>query len=697
MAESIHFDALIVVTPGDCRRLLPLYPRLISNFNYGKICFIGAHEVGDIAMNDERIKDNSGWIDENALIPFDDVHRCMAERLSRVLNGEPLARGVTGWYYQQFLKMQYSSVCKDEYYMVWDGDTVPCRKISMFSKETGQPYLDLKHEYHPEYFETLGKLLPGFGKVIERSFISEHMLIKCDIMKNLIADIEQNDSIPGTKFWEKIINCIEPEIIFDSAFSEFETYGTYVALRAPNVYKLREWHSFRLGASFFDMDTICDRDFEWLGRDFDAISFEKGQQVSEDNKNLFDNPEYQQKLSAKKMLQLAQMEYKDGYKEIWEDDIQNGQNANERAGGYYQSNEKEERVLIVIEHYDKDQPLERCVESIREVLNPKSYVIVVVNNGLKDDTHYDFLDGHDDVMVISSKERLGYGAACNLGVKASEGNEYNKCDVLLFDCSCVMIFDSLYYLKQALYSRDDIGAVGSVFNYADNKQQLDISFDTEEEYIKYGGKVNVPMNNPCLERVHLSGCSLLVKRNTWDELGGLSEEFPGRSVCEKIFSLEMLKHGKRMMVVRNSYVYRSGANNNDAEKTDETIRDKYGFDFKLYVFPSKAVISRIPYDSHERFRVLDYGCGLGSDIKAIRSIFPNSQVMGVEPNANLLSIVRRTEEVFGSIDEILEFYEGETFDILIIDQTVLNAMDEEKKRFISALLSENAAVLTREL
>ena len=33
------------------------------------------------------------------------------------------------------------------------------QNIKMFKEETGQPYFDLKHEYHPEYFETMGKIL----------------------------------------------------------------------------------------------------------------------------------------------------------------------------------------------------------------------------------------------------------------------------------------------------------------------------------------------------------------------------------------------------------------------------------------------------------------------------------------------------------------------------------------------------------
>lgn len=702
MAENIHFDVLIVVTPKDCERLLPLYPRLIGNFGYGNICFIGSEEVGNIARNDDGIKDHSDWMDENDLIPFSEVYDCMSKRLETYLKGEKLARAVVGWYYQQFLKMQYSMVCEDEYYMVWDGDTVPCRKINMFSPETGQPYLDLKHEYHLEYFETMGKILPGFRKVIERSFISEHMLIRCDIMKALIAEIENNDSIPGTRFWEKIINCIEPAKIYDSSFSEFETYGTYVALREPNVYKLREWHSFRLGASFFDMNTICDRDFEWLGKDFDAISFEKGQKVREDNKNFFDNPEYQQKLSAKKMLQLAQMEYREGYKEIWADDIQNSKNANVNEGGFYLTDDRENRVLIVVNHDDKDQPLQRFVETIRDVLNPESYMIVVVENGLEPE-EYDFVNEHKDVMIVSSGEKISFGAACNLAVSESAKTEYKNCDVFLLDCDCVLIFDALYFLKEALYSREDIAAVGSVSNYADNKQQLDISFDNDEEYIKYGVKVNVPMKDPCLERVLLSSYSLLIKRSFWNEIGGLDESCQDKKLCEKLFSLEALKQGKRLMVVRNSYVYRPNWDEGDKQditlddaQTDEIIREKYGFDFSRYELPSRAVISRIPFDNTARFNVLDFGCGLGSDIKAIKSIFPNAEIMGIESNGKLYSIVHKTEKVLESLDEVMEFVDDETFEVLIIDRSTLEAMGEEEQMLVSSLLKENALVLTRD-
>ena len=329
------FDTLVVITPKDFVRLRSNYRRLIRWLPKGKVIFIGNTDVGELVEelkgtlksyipdktgnnsgNAEGYADRIGYIDENDILSFDDVHKVMEDKMQPLLRGKELPRGVTGWYYQQFLKMEYSRICDSEYYMSWDGDTVPCKYVIMF-KEDGTPYLDLKHEHNELYFKTMGKLIPGLKKLIDASFISEHMLFKCEIMKRLINKIEANDEIPGLRFYEKIIGCIDLEDIQKNGFSEFETYGSFVCLTAPQAYRLREWHSFRLAGEFFDPDKITDEDYEWLGKDFDAISFEKGMTVREDHKNLFDNKEYQCRLSARQMLEIAQEEFLDGYKEVW--------------------------------------------------------------------------------------------------------------------------------------------------------------------------------------------------------------------------------------------------------------------------------------------------------------------------------------------------------------------------------------------
>ncbi len=311
-----EFDALIMTTAADYLRLQNNYHRLVRNLPARRILFVGSLEVGKLVEN-SGFGDKVSFIHEDDILPFATVHALMSKRLETLLQGQSLPRGVTGWYYQQFLKMQYAISCTDTYYLVWDGDTIPCAPFSMFSEED-IPYMDLKHEYHANYFETIGKLLPGMRKCIEKSFISEHMLINKEIMKELIADIEKAENIEGTVFWEKILHAIEVEKIQESSFSEFETYGTYVCFKHPTAYRLRNWHSFRLAGQFFDPETISDEDYAWLSKDFFAASFEKGHTVREDHKNLFDNKKYQEKLTARQMLEIAQQEFKEGYLEVWE-------------------------------------------------------------------------------------------------------------------------------------------------------------------------------------------------------------------------------------------------------------------------------------------------------------------------------------------------------------------------------------------
>lgn len=312
-----EYDALIMTTASDFVRVQNNYHRLVRNLEADRIIFVGSEEVGQL-VNKASLGARVAFINENEIIPFADVHAVMTEQMESLLLGRELPRGVTGWYYQQFLKMQYALLCDKEYYMVWDGDTIPCGPFSMFKDETDIPYMDLKREYHEEYFVTMGRLLPGMKKCIEKSFIAEHMLIRSDIMKALIQDIENNILIEGKCFWEKIIRSIEAERIQESSFSEFETYGTYVCFNYTDSYRLRDWHSFRQGGEFFDPDKIKDEDYLWLSRDFFAISFEKGHFVRADHKNLFDNKRYQEKMSARQMLEIAQEEFKDGYKEIWD-------------------------------------------------------------------------------------------------------------------------------------------------------------------------------------------------------------------------------------------------------------------------------------------------------------------------------------------------------------------------------------------
>lgn len=174
----------------------------------------------------------------------------------------------TGWYFQQFLKIgfAFSSYAKD-YYLIWDADTLPLSQISF--EEKGQLMFTMKNEYHKPYFETIRRLW-NLEKLSDKSFISEHMFIKSDIMKEMIYNMQKGND--GKQEWfYHIIDALEPEE--QNGFSEFESYGTYVTRYYPNLYKERTLNTWRNAGIVFGRN-IKDRDIELLTLDFDIISLE---------------------------------------------------------------------------------------------------------------------------------------------------------------------------------------------------------------------------------------------------------------------------------------------------------------------------------------------------------------------------------------------------------------------------------------
>ncbi len=322
--EKEVYDAIVVITVDDFRRIKPLHRRMVELLPVRRVIFCGNREVGEALQKEigEGIfagaEEKVVFQPEDEILPMPGVRKLWEALKERYKAEKGEKTTGVGWYYQQFLKMAYAFVCPDRYYLTWDGDTVPCKLFSMFS-QNGIPYFDYKREQHEEYFVTLERLL-HLKKVMAPSFISEHMLFCCDYVKEMLECIEKNTDIQGTIWWEKILYSIRPEKLLSNSFSEFETYGTYVAVNHPEAYRLREWHSLRYAAFFFATDGLCDRDWNWLGKDFQAISFERNMGLREDTQNLFNNPRYQEKLTARQLLEIIQEEFEEGdLFEVWDD------------------------------------------------------------------------------------------------------------------------------------------------------------------------------------------------------------------------------------------------------------------------------------------------------------------------------------------------------------------------------------------
>ena len=218
----------------------------------------------------EEIQNNKSCvvIDENSLL--DGMTIGSIKKMFSELNRTKIG---AGWYFQQFLKMAFSlsDYCDTDYYLSWDSDTIPLRKIDFFD-ESGNPYFTMKSEHHVPYFLAIQRLL-DITNYNSHSYIAENMMFNKSIMIELINRIESNSQLEGNTWYEKIVYALVPESVSCMGFSEFETYGNYCLNYHPGFYEERTLPSFRAGG-LIQGRFVSDRILKQLSFDQATASFE---------------------------------------------------------------------------------------------------------------------------------------------------------------------------------------------------------------------------------------------------------------------------------------------------------------------------------------------------------------------------------------------------------------------------------------
>jgi hypothetical protein len=262
---NFKFDCIIPVAGKDCPLLKNLISLVFKNLAPEKLYIITKAPFFFYFRNlDPIIGKNVVLINEDELLSNVNYNT-----IARYLDKVGLNAGTRGWYFQQFLKMGFAlSEYANKYYLTFDADTYPVKPLVFFN-ENGLPYFSMKEENHLPYFQTLEKLL-SLKKSTKQSFISENMLIDVEKMKSLISEIEQS-AVPGENWCEKIINAMPANEI--NAFSEFETYGTYVLNRYPDTYEMRTLNTFRRAGKKYSRFISPDR-LEKKASAYDIVTLE---------------------------------------------------------------------------------------------------------------------------------------------------------------------------------------------------------------------------------------------------------------------------------------------------------------------------------------------------------------------------------------------------------------------------------------
>ena len=221
------------------------------------------------------------------------------------------------------------------------------------------------------------------------------------------------------------------------------------------------------------------------------------------------------------------------------------------------------QISVIIVNYNGLKYLKECFDSLYDKLQNTSFEIIVIDNNSSDGSCSFIKNHYPKVVLIESKENLGFAKGNNKAAKIAQG------DYLLLINNDTIVLDDLAPILPQLKSDITIGVIG--INMLDGNKQ----------YIPAAGNFPNPRNMFQLKKLldkgpefssgnftqqsyevdWLGGSFLLLSKNVYQEIKGFDEDYfmyvEDVDFCKKIAD----KGYKRLFMPNYSYVHFVGFNN----------------------------------------------------------------------------------------------------------------------------------------
>lgn len=134
------------------------------------------------------------------------------------------------WIYQQFLKL-FQNVTFHDYYLTIDADTIINKKLKFFDEKDNPIWYLGSDSNHTPYFNFQQQMI-DIGKVYPHSFVADMNFFN----KNIIQEMLFKNNMTFDTFLLK-----SQQIIDDRCYpAEPELYGSYVVIRHPGLYTIKQ-------------------------------------------------------------------------------------------------------------------------------------------------------------------------------------------------------------------------------------------------------------------------------------------------------------------------------------------------------------------------------------------------------------------------------------------------------------------------
>ncbi|MWC26684.1 methyltransferase domain-containing protein [Paenibacillus sp. MMS18-CY102] len=302
---------------------------------------------------------------------------------------------------------------------------------------------------------------------------------------------------------------------------------------------------------------------------------------------------------------------------------------------------------IILVTYNKLDYTKQCIESIRQRTDSDRYELIAVDNGSTDGTP-EWLAEQRDVRLIANAGNAGFPRACNQGLAAAAGDL-----LMLLNNDTVVTVSWLEGLTTALLSAPNVGAVGPVTNAASYVTSIPVPYATMDEMEEFAEAHNHTDPAKWEERLKLIGFCLLMKREAYEQVGGLDEQFGIGNFEDDDICLRMRLAGYKLLLCKDTFIHHYGSVSFGEDRTlfqevltenTELFKQKWSFD------PAIATTIRLDLldvvrgqtASGEALRILEVGCGCGGTLLALKHRCPEAELFGAERNEQARAVAEAT-------------------------------------------------------
>ena len=242
--------------------------------------------------------------------------------------------------------------------------------------------------------------------------------------------------------------------------------------------------------------------------------------------------------------------------------------------------------------------MRRCIESIKERSTYDNYEIIIIENNSEDTATFEYyktLEGQDKITIVTYKGDFNYSKINNYGAKYASGKY-----LLLLNNDTQVI--TMNWLEAMLMyaQREDVGAVGAKLYYGDKTIQhagvvvglgahrtaghthYKINYDN----LGYMGRLCYAQNVSAV-----TGACMMVKKELFDAVGGLNEEFK-IALNDVDFCLKLREKGYLNVFTPFAELYHFESASRGIDIVDETKAKRYEEESSLFRDKWKDILEK---------------------------------------------------------------------------------------------------------